>query len=183
MAASVLRKAEAISAALRPHKVRNASAVVLALSNDSAGVFATAVVRDYAPEVRLIARVNLAPNVARLYQAGADFALSVGQVAGQILAHHLLGESAITVEQRLKLARVAPGTMVGRHPRKAEVREKTASAVVAVERGTEVLVEFDPEFQVRADDVLFVCGTTTGLDKYMREFRAAPSERPAIPSA
>lgn len=170
-------------ATLEHARVRNASAVVLALSNDSAGVFATAVVRDYAPEVRLIARVNLAPNVARLYQAGADFALSVGQVAGQILAHHLLGESAITVEQRLKLARVAPGTMVGRHPWKAEVREKTASAVVAVERGTEVLVEFDPEFQVRADDVLFVCGTTTGLDKYMREFRATSAERPAAPAA
>jgi voltage-gated potassium channel Kch len=91
-------------------QVRKASAVVLALSNDSAGVFATAVVRDYAPEVRLIARVNLAPNVARLYQAGADFALSVGQVAGQILAHHLLGEDAVSVEQRLKLARVAPGS-------------------------------------------------------------------------
>jgi voltage-gated potassium channel len=162
-------------------EVRKASAVVLALSNDSAGVFATAVVRDYAPDVRLIARVNLAPNVARLYQAGADFALSVGQVAGQILAHHLLGEDAVRVEQRLKLARVAPGTLVDGHPWQAGIREKTATAVVAVERGTEVLVEFDQAFKVRADDVLFVCGTMASLDKYMREYRATPAERPATP--
>jgi len=168
-------------ATLERAEVRKASAVVLALSNDSAGVFATAVVRDYAPEVRLIARVNLAPNVARLYQAGADFALSVGQVAGQILAHHLLGEDAVRVEQRLKLARVAPGTLVDGHPWQAGIREKTATAVVAVERGTEVLVEFDQAFKVRADDVLFVCGTTDSLDKYMREYRATPAERPATP--
>ncbi|WP_313950836.1 NAD-binding protein [Accumulibacter sp.] len=164
-------------------EVRTASAVVLALSNDSAGVFATAVVRDYAPDVRLIARVNLAPNVARLYQAGADFALSVGQVAGQILAHHLLGEDAVAVEQRLKLARVAPGALVGGHPWQVGIREKTSTAVVAVERGTEVLVEFDQGFQVRADDVLFVCGTTTSLDKYMREFGATPAERQTPPAA
>jgi Trk K+ transport system NAD-binding subunit len=62
-------------ATLARANVRAASAVVLALSNDSEGVFATAVVRDYAPEVPLIVRVNRAPNVARLYQSGADFAL------------------------------------------------------------------------------------------------------------
>jgi Trk K+ transport system NAD-binding subunit len=165
-------------AALERARVREASAVVLALSNDSAGVFAAAVVRDYAPEVPLIARVNRAPNVARLYQAGADFALSVGQVAGQILAHHLLGEDAITVEPRLKFARAAPGTLAGRHPWRARVREKTAAAVVAVERNAQVLVEFDDAFRVREDDVLFVVGTTASLDAYMREFRAAPTERP-----
>jgi Trk K+ transport system NAD-binding subunit len=72
-------------------KVREASAVVLALSDDSESVFATAVVRDYAPEVPLIVRVLRTPNTARLYRSGADFAISVGQVAGQILAYHLQG--------------------------------------------------------------------------------------------
>jgi K+/H+ antiporter YhaU regulatory subunit KhtT len=99
-------------------------------------------------------------------------------VAGQILAHHLLGEDAITVEPRLKFARAAPGTLAGRHPWRARVREKTAAAVVAVERNAQVLVEFDDAFRVREDDVLFVVGTTASLDAYMREFRAAPTERP-----
>jgi len=163
-------------ATLEEAKVREASAVVLALSNDSAGVFATAVVRDYAPKVRLIARVNRAPNVARLYQAGADFALSVGQVAGQILAYHLLGEDAVSVEQRLKCVRVPAGALVGAHPWKAGVRERSGAAVVAVESGGEVFVEFADDFRVGPDDILFVCGTLESLDQYMREFRATPSE-------
>jgi Trk K+ transport system NAD-binding subunit len=149
--------------------------VILALSSDSAGVFATAVVRDYAPETRLIARVNRAPNVARLYQAGADFALSMGQVIGQILARHLLGEDAVSVEQHLKFARVAPGTLSGSHPWRAGVRERTNAAVVAVERGGEVFVEFEEGFRVQDDDVVFVCGTVPSLDRYVREFRAAPA--------
>ncbi|HRX71402.1 MAG: NAD-binding protein [Candidatus Competibacteraceae bacterium] len=156
--------------------VRAASAVVLALSNDSEGVFATAVVRDYAPEVPLIVRVNRALNIARLYQAGADFALSVGQMAGEILAYHLLGEQAVTVEPRIKFVRLAPGALVGQHPWRAWVRERTGAAVVAVERDRDVFVKFDDDFQVDPGDILFVCGTLSSLDQYVREFQAAPAE-------
>ena len=155
--------------------VRAASAVVLALSNDSEGVFATAVVRDYAPEVPLIVRVNRAPNVARLYQSGADFALSVGQVAGQILAYHLLGDRAVAVEQRLKFVRMTAGALAGQHPWRAEVRERTGAAVVAVERERTVFVKFDDAFEVSPDDSLIVCGTTCSLEQYLREFQATPA--------
>ncbi len=158
-------------ATLAKANVRAASAVVLALSNDSEGVFATAVVRDYAPEVPLIVRVNRAPNVARLYQSGADFALSVGQVAGQILAYHLLGDRAVAVEQRLKFVRMTAGTLAGQHPWRALVRERTGAAVVAVERERDVFIKFDDGFEVRPDDTLFVCGTTGSLDQYLREPR------------
>ena len=96
-------------ASLDKARVREASAVVLALSDDSESVFATAVVRDYAPGVPLIVRVLRTPNTERLYRSGADFAISVGQVAGQILAHHLLEEQALGVENGIKFARVHAG--------------------------------------------------------------------------
>ena len=165
-------------ATLERAKVREASAVVLALSNDSGGIFATAVVRDYAPEIPLIVRVNRAPNVPRLYQVGADFALSVGQVAGEILSYHLLAEQRVAVEQRLKFVRLGAGSLVGLHPWRAYVRERTGAAVVAVERDQNVFVKFDEGFRVRPDDVLFVCGTIGGLDHYVREFKPEPIENP-----
>lgn len=168
-------------ATLERARVREASAVVLALSNDSSGIFATAVVRDYAPEIPLIVRVNRAPNVPRLYQVGADFALSVGQVAGEILAYHLLAEQRVAVEQRLKFVRLGAGGLVGLHPWRAHVRERTGAAVVAVERDQNVFVKFDESFRVRPDDVLFVCGTISGLDQYMREFKPEPAENPHTP--
>jgi Trk K+ transport system NAD-binding subunit len=155
-------------------QVHDARTLVLALSNDSAGVFATAVIRDYAPKIRLVARVNRAPNVARLYQAGADFALSMGQVAGQLLAHHLLGHSTLSIEQRLRCARVTPGSLVGKHPWQAGVRERSGAAVVAVERDGRVIIELERGFRAREDDVLVVCGSGRSLDQYLREFQASP---------
>jgi Trk K+ transport system NAD-binding subunit len=158
--------------------LRGAGTVVLALSDDSAGVFATAVVRDYAPQARLIARVNRATNVPRLYQAGADFALSIGQVAGQLLAHHLFGESTLMVDQRLQCVRVHPGTLVGAHPWRAGVREQSGASLVGLEREGRALVEFPPEFRIAPGDLLFVCGTAAAIEIFTRTFRA-----PSAPGA
>jgi voltage-gated potassium channel len=160
-------------------KVREASAVILALSDDSESVFATAVVRDYAPEIPLIVRVLRTPNTARLYRSGADFAISVGQVAGQILAYHLLGEQTIQVENRVKFIRVNAANLVGEHPWRCEVLERTGAKIVAVERASEVLVEFAADFRVRAEDTLFVCGSVNSLERYQRAFQArnAPEGR------
>ena len=146
-------------------------AVVLALSDDGESVFATAAVRDYAPEVPLIVRVLRSGNTARLYRAGADFAISVGQVAGQILAFHLLDEQVISVENRIKFVRLSAGTLAGVPPWRSEALDRTGAKVVAVERGHDVLVEFGDDFLVLADDALFVCGSTNSLELYQREFR------------
>ena len=152
--------------------MREASAVILALSDDSESLFATAVVRDYAPGVPLIVRVLRTRNTDRIYRAGADFAISVGQVAGQILAFHLLEEQAINVENRIKFVRVNAGTMAGSHPWHSEILERTGAKVVAIERDNEVLIAFDSAFMVRQTDVLFICGSLTALDRYQHAFHA-----------
>ena len=59
-------------ATLDQARVRDCAAVILALSDDGESVFATAAVRDYAPEVPLIVRALRSPNTTRLYRAGAD---------------------------------------------------------------------------------------------------------------
>ncbi len=156
-------------------KVGEASAVILALSDDSESVFATAVVRDYAPEVPLIVRVLRTPNTPRIYRSGADFAISVGEVAGQILAYHLLGEQVVHVENRIKFIRLNAGTMAGQHPWRNEVLERTGAKIVAVERDGDVIIEYERDFLVRPNDALFVCGSINSLKRYQREFQAITS--------
>ena len=152
-------------------KLREASAVVLALSDDSESVFATAVVRAYAPEVPLIVRVQRTRNTARLYRAGADFAISVGQVAGQILAFQLLGEQMVQVENRIKFIRQHAGAVVGRHPWRSEDLDRTGAKIVAVERDGDIMVEFDADFTVQANDELFVCGSFNSLERFQKAFK------------
>ena len=154
---------------------REASAIILSLSDDSEALFATAVVREFAPEVPLIVRVCRTQNTGRLYRAGADFAISVGQVAGQILAYHLLDEQTVPVETRIKFSRLTAGLLSGAHPWHSKVLERTGTKIVAVERDADVLIELPDDFLLQSSDVVFACGTLASLEAYQREFQAISS--------
>jgi Trk K+ transport system NAD-binding subunit len=146
-----------------------ARVVVLALDTDSATVFAATVLRDYAPDLPIIASVYLAENVARIQRAGVDFALSVSQVAGQLLAYHVLGEM-VSLQPRIKLVRVGAGRLEGKNPVAERIRERTGCTVVAVERDGQVAMDFPASFRLSHDDALYICGTTDSVALYNEEF-------------
>lgn len=150
--------------------VRDAQAVILALNTDSSTLFASVILKDLAPDVPVIARVNRAENVERIYRAGAYFALSISQVSGQILARKLLGEEAFLIDTQLKVLKVPPLGLAGRHPAELEIRERTGCSVVAVERGDEVLVELGPDFRFRDDDALYICGSQGAVRRFTETF-------------
>ncbi len=165
-------------ATLKQARVREASAIILALSDDSEAIFATAAVRDYAPEVPLIVRVSRTHNTERMYRSGADFAISEGEVAGKILAYHLLDEQLVPVENGIRITRLGVGNLEGWHPWRTEVRERSGANIIAIERGGEALMEFAKDFQIRPDDALLVCGTIQDLERFQREFQTAPLAAP-----
>lgn len=156
--------------ALEAADVKNAQAVILALDTDSSTLFATVILKDLAPEVPVIARVNQAENVERIHRAGADFALSISQVSGQMLAKKLLGQESVAVDPQLKVLKIAPDGLAGRHPADLGIRERTGCSVVAVERGDEVIVEFGPEFRFGAGDAVYVCGGNNALRRFREVF-------------
>ena len=152
--------------------IANARVAILALESDNATTLAAAVVRDKAPDVPIIASVDTVENVERIQRAGADFALSVSQVSGQILAHHVLGET-VSHQPRMKLVKLAPGPLAGHSLHGARIREKTGCTVVAVERGGEMVMDFDESFTLSADDALYVCGTANAFNRYHEQYPGA----------
>jgi Kef-type K+ transport system membrane component KefB/Trk K+ transport system NAD-binding subunit len=149
-----------------------ARVALLALETDAAAVFAATVLRDHAPDLPIVAGVQLAENVARAVRAGADFALSLSQVVGQVLAHHVLGET-VSLQPRIKLARLEVGRLEGKNPVNERIRERTGCTAVAVERAGEVLVTFPPAFRLQAGDALYVCGTAEAIARYREQFPAS----------
>ncbi len=146
--------------------VAAAQVLILALDSDSSTLFATVIVKDQAPDITVIARVNKAQNVERIHHAGADFALSVSQVSGQILAHRLLRQEAIAVDPQLRVLKASASRLAGRRPRSLDVRQKTGCSIVAVERGDDLIVELGPDFVFEKDDLVYVCGTNAATLKF-----------------
>lgn len=147
-----------------------AQAIIVSLDSDSATLFATAVVRNLAPEVVILAGVVRVENVARIHRAGADFALSVGQVAGQLLAYHLLGQHVVSLEAEIKLVATSAAGLDTRRLPMAWIREHTGCSVVAVERGDQVIVELEEGFEVLDDDVVYLSGTSETISEYFKSF-------------
>lgn len=151
--------------------VREAQAVVVALDSDSATLFATVILKDIAPAVPIIARVNRGESVHRIHRAGAEFARSLSQVSAQVIARRLLGEEAVSVNPLLKVAKVSAVGFAGSHPAELGVRRKTGCSVVAVERNREVVADFGPEFRFEAEDAVFVCGSVQDVDEFRGRLR------------
>ncbi len=146
--------------------------IILALDSDSATLFATAVMRSLSPDAMIMAGVRQAENVSRIHRAGADFALSMSQVAGQLLSYHLFGQSAVSLEGKIKIVATAAGNFVGRPLLKHWIRDRTGCSVVAVERGEGILVDFDETFEVRDGDIVYLSGTNETIQAYFQMFPA-----------
>ena len=149
--------------------IAEARVVILALNSDGAALFTAAVVRDHVPEIPLLACVSHVENADRVQRAGADFALSVSQVAGQLLVHHVLGET-VSHKPRIKMVKLRPGPLAGRHPLAARIRERTGCSVVAVERAGDVIMEIPTSLVLEPEDALYICGTPAAFDRYYEEF-------------
>ena len=141
-----------------PDSLKRLSQIVRPITQEGA-----IVVRNYGPDVPIIACAATVENVGRIQQAGADFALSVIQVAGQLLAHHVLGEM-VSQQARIKLGKLDVGRLVGRHSLESAIRERTGCAVVAVERTQEVIMDTPRSFVLTETDALYVCGAVDAFN-------------------
>lgn len=167
-------------AVLRKAGLPTARAAILAIADDATNLFAAAVARDLAPEIPIIARVARVDHVERYHRAGADFAVSLGEVAGEILAHKLLGDEWISLEARLKLVGVHPRGLIGRKLSESKVGAKTGCSVVAVERDDEVIVDFSEDFVPAEGDRVHLCGTEDAIARYDEVFPGAiDNQRPS----
>lgn len=150
--------------------IAGARALILAMDSDAETVFGAAVARDLVADVAIIASVERPENVARIHRAGADFALSVSQVAGQLLAFQILGRESVSLQPQIKLVKTGAGALEGKNPIESQVRARTGCSIIAVERGGRVIVDFDQSFAVLTGDQVYICGSPEAVASYFQVF-------------
>jgi Trk K+ transport system NAD-binding subunit len=153
-------------ATLREAGVDEASTVIIAVSDDTTTVFATLVLREFNPDVEIIARADATESVRKLYQAGADYVLALATVSGRMLASTILDEEVISFDQQVEIVRVGCGSLVGRTLAEADVRARTGVTVLAVERDEDVLTDLGPDFRIQRGDDLVVAGTDADMNRF-----------------
>jgi Trk K+ transport system NAD-binding subunit len=143
------------SSVLEKARIADARALILALDSDDSTLFATVIARDIASDVPIIARVNHARNLDNIHRAGADYALSIADVSGQMLSARLLGRRGRVREEHRRVVRLDGPYVAGRTA--AEIASIEGRTVLAVQRGDKLLHELDPQLRFDADDAVWVC--------------------------
>jgi voltage-gated potassium channel Kch len=93
-----------------------ARGLILALDSDDATLFATVIARDTAEDVPVIARVNHARNLDDIHRAGADYAMSISDISGEMLSARLLGRSVRARDEHRRAVRLRRADYDGTTP-------------------------------------------------------------------
>lgn len=153
--------------------VADAGYCVVALDDDTRSVFATLLVRQLNPGLRIAARANSIEAVTRLYLAGADNVLSVSEVAGTQLARLIQAGGAgrarlEDVETRLV---AVPLALVGKNLVDGQVGRNTGCIVMAVQTESGAVETTPPPERVLcAGEKLVLFGTAEQFDRFTRAY-------------
>lgn len=148
------------SSVLHRAGIEGCRSVILALDSDDATLFAAVIARDAAPDVPVIARVNHARNLDNIHRAGADYALSISDISGQMLYSKLLGRSIRARDEHRRVVRSDARRFAG--VRVGDVHARHDLSVIAIERSGSVRSPAADE-TIGAEDRLWLCGTVSSL--------------------
>jgi len=147
--------------------LENARSIVLAVDDDSTAIYSVILIKQMVPDVEIIARANDPENVWKLYNAGADYVLSLPAISGEILASILIGEGKIlTPRDDFEFVRTDAPALVGDTLGEADIRNRTQCTVVAIERDDELLTNLGPDVVVEAGDVLIGAGSADAIPQF-----------------
>ena len=152
---------------LREAGIDDASAVILALPDDTTAEFTALVARDSSTDVEIIARVEESQSISKMYQAGADYVLALATVTGRMLASQILeAEDVLSLDQHVEVVRTQASQLVGKELGEARVRSRSGCTVVGVERDGTVVTDTGPEVRIEEGDELIIAGADDGVQRF-----------------
>jgi voltage-gated potassium channel len=166
-------------ATLRAARIDTARGLVSCVNDDAHNVYTVLTARALNPRLFIVARATEEDAEQRIRQAGADRVVNPYQLGGTRLAY-LLAKPAIVSffdasrgrrdEPQFDQLSVRPQSpLVGRTLVDANIRRQWGIGVVAVQRGTDVIINPGAETTLAAGDVLVVFGRPEQITAFERE--------------
>jgi Trk K+ transport system NAD-binding subunit len=152
--------------ALRAAGIEDASALIVAVDDDTVATFAVLIAHDLNPDLQILVRAQQPEAVRNLYRAGADFVEALPAVSGRMLAATVFEDEDRSLQDRpINVVRL-PATGAAGHTRPAiDPDTRTNYTILAVVRDGDFLAETDADFTFEPDDEVIVAGTADGLQQ------------------
>lgn len=151
--------------------INDSSTIILAVNDDRTAIFTTLVLKQVNPGIEIIARVSDVENIGKLYQAGADYVLSLPTVSGRMLFSILVeDDEVLSTNTMYEVVRIKAPELDGQTLEGANIRAETGCTIVAVERDGHLIADLNPSFQIHEEDQLIVVGSDETINKFRKRF-------------
>lgn len=151
--------------------IKDSSTIILAVNDDRTAIFTTLVLKQVNPDIEIIARVSDSENIGKLYQAGADYVLSLPTVSGRMLFSILVeDDEVLSTDTMYEVVRIKAPELDGKSLEGANIRAETGCTVVAVERNGHLIANLSPEMELHEDDQLIVVGSDETINNFRKKY-------------
>jgi Trk K+ transport system NAD-binding subunit len=146
--------------------IETASALVVAVDDDTVATFATLIARELTSDLQVLVRAQEEASVQNLYRAGADFVQALPTVCGRMLAATVLEEGDLwAAAASVSVLRLPIGAREGEPVSTLVSDAQTNYTILAVCRDEDFLTDLDAAPPIEADDEIIVAGTEEGLQQ------------------
>jgi voltage-gated potassium channel len=153
-----------------------AKGVIAALSGDANNVYITLTARNIRPDIFIVARADRPEAEAKMRRAGATSVVSPAVMGGRHMVNaltkplimDLLENVFYNQEIHLDMAQITihnGSSLVGKDLTNSGIKTIYGAIVIAIQRGTEMVVTPNAEEKIRCDDVLILMGEREALNK------------------
>lgn len=150
---------------------KESSTIILAVNDDQTAIFTTLVLKKVNPDIEIIARVSEVKNIGKLYQAGADYVLSLPTVTGRMIFSILVEDDEIlSADTMYEVVRIKAPELDGESLKGADIRANTGCTVVAVERDGHLIADLSPDFKLQKEDQLIVVGSDETINEFRKRY-------------
>jgi Trk K+ transport system NAD-binding subunit len=153
---------------LRTAGIAGASALVIAVDDDTVATFATLIARDLNPELQILVRAQEETAVQNLYRAGADFVQALPIVCGRMLATTVFeDDDRLSPDPHVNVVRLSVSPLEGRSLEVLNSESLTNCTVLAISREDAFLTDPDDAgLTFEAGDEVVVAGTDDGIERF-----------------
>jgi voltage-gated potassium channel len=152
--------------------IRDAPTTLVTTNDDATNIYLTIYCRKLRPDMQIISRSTLERNVSTLHRAGADFVMSYASMGANAIINILEHDDVVMLAEGLDVFRhPAPSQLIGRSLAQSGIREATGCSVVALDTGSELLINPHPEEPIREGSELILIGTTEGERAFIERYR------------
>lgn len=156
--------------------IDRAKGLITALPGDADNVFVTLTAKELNPNIRVVARGDIAESKSKLIRAGADKVISPSVIGGRRMAISILKPVSVDFVETLihkqdiefeieEIVTSKDCQLVGKSLGESMIKQDTGTMIVAIKRNEDIITNPGADDFIQANDLLIAIGTRPQLAK------------------